>query len=102
MRTAWAALQLNCFLATLMICCLLLSRGWGEERQEQLTFPDPRSLGQFWVARPDHVAGLPWNVAIRRVELAPMYRVIALTFDLCEAAGEHAGYDEILLRKVVR
>lgn len=94
MRTSGTSLQLNYFLATLVISCLPLSQAWAEERKERLTLPDPRSLGQFWVVRPDHFADLPWNAAIRRVELAPPYKVIALTFDLCEAAQEHAGYDE--------
>ena len=35
----------------------------------------------------------PIKGAIRRVNLPPGNRLIALTFDLCETAGEVAGYD---------
>ena len=31
--------------------------------------------------------------AIRRVELPPGKKLVALTFDLCETPGETAGYD---------
>src|SRR5262249_41369611 len=33
------------------------------------------------------------SVSIRRVELKPLYKVIALTFDLCEGVKEISGYD---------
>jgi peptidoglycan/xylan/chitin deacetylase (PgdA/CDA1 family) len=39
------------------------------------------------------VAAVPVKGAIRRVVLPPGSRLIALTFDLCETAGEVAGYD---------
>ena len=38
-------------------------------------------------------AAAPIKGAIRRVNLPPGSRLIALTFDLCETAGEVAGYD---------
>ncbi len=50
---------------------------------------------------PPDVSGLPpaaplapaLRGAIRRVELPPGEKLVALTFDLCETAGEIAGYD---------
>ena len=39
----------------------------------------------------------PLTGSIRRVDLPPGEKFIALTFDLCEAGGEVAGYDGVLV-----
>ncbi len=62
----------------------------GEERvvrtSRQLRIPDINGLTNERDVRP---AG----GSIRRVNLPPGKKLIALTFDLCETAGETAGYD---------
>ena len=45
-----------------------------------------------WQAKPSFLPLAP-SASIRRVELKPQYKVIALTFDLCEGAKEISGYD---------
>jgi len=43
-----------------------------------------------------------WRESIRRVELPVGQKAIALTFDLCETAGERSGYDAALIQALRR
>jgi peptidoglycan-N-acetylglucosamine deacetylase len=98
LRASMRAFRVRMFLARF---CTILTIGWlslsqakAEETTVRTVRPDPTSLKQFWIVRPTYPLGLPSDVAIRRVELPPSRKVIALTFDLCEGGGERAGYDE--------
>lgn len=81
-----AALQNACFPAS------ALAAKAGEERAQKRvhTYDTPPQLADPMQALPIQ-AGL--RGAIRRVELPPGEKFIALTLDLCEQRGEIAGYD---------
>ena len=60
-------------------------------RKHDRTFDAPPSDG--WLVDPKGEAPAGAIGAVRRVELPPGRKLIALTFDLCEQPGEIAGYD---------
>ena len=55
-----------------------------------------RSIPRLALAKPDPVPGHLRGV-IRRVKLPPGKKLVALTLDLCEQAGEIAGYDGAII-----
>jgi peptidoglycan/xylan/chitin deacetylase (PgdA/CDA1 family) len=60
-------------------------------RKHDRTFDAPPSDG--WLVDPKGEAPAGAIGAVRRVDLPPGKKLIALTFDLCEQPGEIAGYD---------
>jgi len=79
-----AALQASCWAPS------ALAATAGERAPVRLQRPAPRapSVADVSLAAVAMPAG-----AIRRVELPPGKKLVALTFDLCETPGELAGYD---------
>jgi peptidoglycan-N-acetylglucosamine deacetylase len=83
----------------------LLNACWSVERlamtsEERVVVKNPQSrisLPKNMTLAPFAPISEPWRGSIRRVELPPGKKLIALTFDFCEQPGEIAGYDGAII-----